>query len=118
MSIISLIFSGKSIIGSEVLIIGMAINHPGGKPMEECVSSATGISKGNSKMGDDKQQQGSTQHPSIVGYSANIGKNPFEFVGDIVFQVSFFFNIPILSLTPDFSDSSARSTSVEWCPGW
>lgn len=67
-------FSARELLQNDWLIVGIAINHPGAgrKGGEKIKRSMT-----DARSGDTDQ----SKPPSIVGYSANIGKNEFEFVG-------------------------------------
>jgi len=71
--------TARELLQNDWLIVGIAINHPGAgrKSGEKIKRSMT-----DGRSGDTDQ----SKPPSIVGYSANIGKSEFEFVGDYLFH--------------------------------
>jgi len=71
--------TAKQIMGSDTLIIGLAINHPSGgrKPLQTSDQASEST----------QQVQQEKSAPSVVGFAANVGKcDEFEFVGDFIFQ--------------------------------
>jgi len=75
--------TAKQIMGSDTLIIGLAVNHPSGgrKPLP----ASDQASDSNPQSPQEKAV------PSVVGFAANVGKcDEFEFVGDFIYQVCLF----------------------------
>jgi len=73
--------TAKMIMGSDTLIIGLAVNHPSGgrKPIQMSDQASESASQAQAPL--------EKSAPSSVGFAANVGKcDEFEFVGDFIFQ--------------------------------
>jgi Piwi domain len=74
--------TAKMIMGTDTLIIGLAINHPSGgrKPIQMSDQASESASQAQAPL--------EKSAPSSVGFAANVGRcDEFEFVGDFIFQV-------------------------------
>jgi len=89
-------FSEPEILGDDALYIGIAANHPGGglglnmEIDDGCEANPTEILAFEKDFYDASIHSSSSDQappPSVIGYSANMGSNPFAFVGDFVYQV-------------------------------